>query len=51
MWHWGIGILPLMDHGGSPPSGDAWSFESALQAFKTAFIEWQAGIDRIPAQP
>jgi hypothetical protein len=31
--------MPLMDHGGRPPSGDAWSFEAALQAFKTAFLE------------
>ena len=43
-WHWGVGIMPLRDHGGRPPSGDAWSFEAALQAFKVAFLRWHAGV-------
>lgn len=21
-WHWGVGIMPLVDHGGHPPSGE-----------------------------
>src|SRR5687768_13370113 len=44
-WHWGVDVMPLMDHGGRPPSGDAWSFEAALEAFKTAFTAWHAEID------
>ena len=39
-WHWGIDIMPLMDHGGRPPSGDAWSRDAAMTAFKIAFLEW-----------
>ena len=42
--------MPLADHGGDPPSGDAWSFEAALQAFKAAFTEWHAGIDSATRQ-
>lgn len=34
--------MPLMDHGGHPPSGDVWSFEAALAAFKAAFTKWHA---------
>jgi hypothetical protein len=39
-WHWGVDIMPLMDHGGHPPEGDAWSRDAALQAFKAAFMQW-----------
>jgi hypothetical protein len=28
-----------------PPSGDTWSRDAALQAFKAAFLEW---IDEMP---
>ena len=41
-WHWGVDTMPLMDHGGRPPSGDADTFEAALQAFKAAFTKWHA---------
>ena len=46
-WHWGIGILPLADHGGRPPEGDIeppGGFEDALKAFKEAFTQWREGI-------
>jgi hypothetical protein len=46
-WHWAVDIMPLMDHGGRPPSGDIeppGSFEDALKAFKEAFTQWRAGI-------
>ena len=46
-WHWGVGILPLMSHGGRPPNGDIeppGGFEDALKAFKEAFAQWRAGI-------
>lgn len=43
-WHWGVGILPLMSHGGRPPEGNADSFEAALVQFKVEFAEWQATI-------
>jgi hypothetical protein len=37
--------MPLMDHGGRPPTGEAESLEAALQPFKTGFLEWHARID------
>ena len=42
-WHWGVDIMPLMSHGGRPPSGNAKTFEAALEAFKAAFTAWHAG--------
>ena len=35
-WHWGLD-MPVMEHGGDPPSGEADSFEDALAALKAAF--------------
>jgi hypothetical protein len=32
-WHWGVSIMPLMDHGGRPPRGNADSF-----------LRWHAGM-------
>jgi hypothetical protein len=46
-WHWGVDIMPLMDHGGRPPSGDAETFETGLAAFRGAFQEW---LSRIPVE-
>jgi hypothetical protein len=43
-WHWGVDILPLMDHGGRPPTGDADTFEAALQAFHAGFTAWHADL-------
>ena len=37
--------MPLIDHGGRPPRGDAETFEDALATFKKAFLEWHAAID------
>jgi hypothetical protein len=45
VWHWGVDTMPLMDHGGRPPSGDAETFETALAAFKDGFARWHAGVD------
>ena len=39
-WHWGVDTMPLMDRGGRVPSGDTWSREAALQAFREAFFRW-----------
>ena len=36
-WHWGLDTMPVMKHGGDPPSGEADSFEDALAALKAAF--------------
>jgi hypothetical protein len=46
-WHWGVDTMPLMDHGGRPPSGDAETFEDALLAFKAAFTTWHAGLEPV----
>jgi hypothetical protein len=46
-WRWGVDAMPLMDHGGRPPGGQAETFEAALEAFKAGFEEWLA---RIPAE-
>jgi hypothetical protein len=46
-WHWGVDVMPLMDHGGGVPSGDIeppGGFEDALKAFKEAFTQWRAGV-------
>jgi hypothetical protein len=44
LWHWGIDTMPLTDHGGRPPSGDADTFAEALQAFKAAFLQWHRAL-------
>jgi hypothetical protein len=44
-WHWGVDTMPLMSHGGRPPSGDVETFEDALLAFKAAFAAWHAGLE------
>jgi hypothetical protein len=44
-WHWGVDTMPLMSHGGRPPSGEAEAFPDALSAFKAAFTAWHAAID------
>ena len=41
-WHWCVDTVPLMDHGGNPPSGETDNFEDALAAFKAAFATWYA---------
>jgi len=43
-WHWDVDVMPLMDHGGHVPSGDADSFEDALRDFKVAFAKWHAAL-------
>jgi hypothetical protein len=43
-WQWGVDVMPLLDRGGRVPDGEAESFEVALEAFKHAFIKWQAGL-------
>lgn len=43
-WRWCVDTMPLMDHGGRPPSGEAESFETALADFKQAFTQWHASL-------
>lgn len=43
-WHWGVDIMPLMDHGGRTPSGEAPSREAAIDAFRDAFTQWLADV-------
>jgi hypothetical protein len=43
-WHWAVDVMPLMEHGGRPPSGDAESFEEALAVFKEAFATWHSAL-------
>jgi hypothetical protein len=38
-WRWGVDTMPLMAHGGHLPSGDAWSRQDALKAFRKAFLK------------
>jgi hypothetical protein len=40
-WSWGIDTMPLMSHGGWPPSGEARSFDQAKKLFREAFEEWR----------
>jgi hypothetical protein len=45
--HCGLDLLPLMSHGGKPPSGDIeppGGFEDTPRTFKEAFTHWRAGI-------
>ena len=42
-----VDVMPLMAHGGRPPSGDIeppGGFEDALRAFKEAFLRWRAAM-------
>ena len=39
-WRWGVDVMPLMDHGGRPPTGEAVSRDAALTAFREAFFRW-----------
>jgi hypothetical protein len=45
VWRWGIDVMPLMDGGGLPPSGEEATFEAALDAFRDAFEAWRAALD------
>ena len=39
-WQWGVDTMPLMDHGGRPPSGQALTLAAAQAAFRHAFFVW-----------
>jgi hypothetical protein len=43
-WSWAIDTMPMMSHGGRPPSGEAQSFEQAKTLFEEAFEKWRAGL-------
>ena len=45
-WYWGVDTMPLMDHGGRPPSGQALTLDDAKAAFRQAFLTW---LDDLPA--
>lgn len=38
------GTMPMMSHGGRPPSGEARSFEQAKKLFQEAFEKWKAAL-------
>ena len=39
-WHWGVDTMPLMDHGGRPPAGQALTLDDAKAALRQAFFSW-----------
>ena len=39
-WCWALDTMPLLDHAGRPPYGEAATFQTALDAFRKAFLEW-----------
>ena len=44
-WYWGVDTMPLMDHGGRPPSGQTLTLDDAKAAFRQAFPSW---LDDLP---
>ena len=45
-WGWGVDTMPLMDHGGWPPSGEALTLDDAKAAFRRAFLIWLDSLER-----
>lgn len=43
-WSWGVDTMPLMDHDGTPPSGEAASLDEAKELFRAAFDSWREGL-------
>ena len=43
-WGWGVDTMPLMDHGGRPPSGQALTLDDAKAAFRHALFIWLDGL-------
>jgi hypothetical protein len=43
-WAWNIDAMPMMSHGGRPPSGEASNFEQAKTLFQHAFDKWRDGL-------
>ena len=43
LWHCGIDTMPLMDHGGRPPSGDADTFAEAAVGLQ-ARLQWHGAL-------
>lgn len=41
-WSWGIDAMPLMNHGGRPPYGEACNFDPAKKLFQQALEEWRS---------
>jgi hypothetical protein len=39
-WTWGVDTMPLMHHGGRPPSGQALTLADAQAASREAFLNW-----------
>jgi hypothetical protein len=37
-WRWAVDTMPLMTHGGRPPSGQALTLDDAKTAFRQAFL-------------
>jgi hypothetical protein len=43
-WSWDIDTMPLMNHRGRAPTGEAKSFEQAKRLFREAFEKWRSGL-------
>jgi hypothetical protein len=43
-WRWGVDTMPLLDHGGRPPSGQTLTLADAQAAFREAFLNWLDGL-------
>ena len=43
-WAWELDTMPVMSHGGRPPSGEARSFDQAKKLFREAFEKWKDGL-------
>jgi hypothetical protein len=48
-WRWGVDMMPLMEHGGRPPSGQALTRADAQAAFREAFLAVPMLSDPLPA--
>ena len=43
-WRWSVDMMPLLDQGGRPPSGQALTRADAQAAFREAFLNWLDGL-------
>jgi hypothetical protein len=46
-WRWAVDTMPLMHHGGGPPSGQTLTLDDAKAAFKTAFFIWLDALEPV----
>ena len=43
-WSWDIDNMPMMNHGGRPPCGEARNFDQAKKLFREAFEKSKDGL-------